>query len=455
MKIRNRIRLIFSIVFLVLLGATFLSVFFISSNYRKQEFFERLKEQSHLTLKLLTEVKDIDEDILQTIDKNTINNLYDEKIVLFDSTGKNIYTSIDDTPIHYSDAIINRLKNEDHSIEITEGTYEVYAEKIHKNGAIYFSIAKANDKYGLQKIEYLGWTLLLIYLIAVAIIIYITFYFSKLVTDPINKLAGEIEKISSANLKEVVTVPATEDEIAFLADKFNELLLRIDRSFAFQKYFIQHVSHELKTPMAVLIANIERVSNEQMSDNLRQGLDFQKNGLMQLASVINTLLDISRFEENAGRISMTSLRVDELIFETMNELAILEEETHFDFNIQSEIEDAAELVVTGNERMLKLAFNNILKNASAYSEDKKVIINLNLKGKKIIVDILNNGKILSSGEQEMLYQYFFRGENSRQVKGFGLGLVLTQKIIQIHKGELQYTVNKEGMNCFSISLESE
>ena len=294
MKIRNRIRLVFSVVFLIFLGLTFLSVFFISSNYRKQEFFERLKEQSNLTLKLLTEVKEIDEDILQTIDKNRINNLYDEKIVLFDSTGKNIYTSIDDTPIHYSAEIIDRLRKESETISMVQGNYEIYAEKIKSGNAIYFAIAKANDKYGLQKLNHLGWTLLLIYLLAIGIIISFTFYFSKLVTDPINKLAIEIENIRSTNLKQTVTLPTTQDEIALLANKFNELLERIDNSFAFQKYFIQHVSHELKTPMAVLIANIERISNVELSEELRIGLNFQKTGLMQLAGVINTLLDISK-----------------------------------------------------------------------------------------------------------------------------------------------------------------
>lgn len=450
MKIRNRIRLIFSFVFLIFLGITFLSVFFISSNYRKQEFFERLKEQSHLTLKLLTEVKGIDEDILQTIDKNTINNLYDEKIILFDSASKNIYTSIDDTPIHYSEEIINRLKMSTEPLQFTEGTYEIYAEKIKKGNEIYFAIAKANDKYGLQKISYLGWTLLLVYLIAIAIVIYTTFYFSKLITDPINQLAGEIEKISSTNLKEIVSIPNTEDEISFLAIKFNELLQRIEKSFAFQKYFIHHVSHELKTPMAVLIANIERISDLNLSEEQKTGLDFQKSGLMQLASVINTLLDISRFEQNDGEIKMTKLRIDELVFETINELSFIYEKAHFDFNIQSEVEDADQLLVLGNERMLRIAMNNLLKNAIAYSSDQLVSINLQLENSTIKIDILNNGKILSSDEQELLYKYFFRGENSRQIKGFGLGLVLTDKIIRIHQADLLYSVAADGKNCFTV-----
>lgn len=450
MKIRNRIRLIFSFVFLIFLGITFLSVFFISSHYRKQEFFERLKEQSHLTLKLLTEVKGIDEDILQTIDKNTINNLYDEKIILFDSTGKNIYTSIDDTPIHYSIEIINRIKISSEPLQFTEGTYEIYAEKIKRGNEIYFSIAKANDKYGLQKITYLGWTLFLVYFIAIAIVIYATFYFSKLITDPINQLAAEIEKTSSTNLKEIVSIPNTEDEISFLAIKFNELLQRIEKSFAFQKYFIQHVSHELKTPMAVLIANIERISDLNLTEEQKVGLDFQKSGLMQLASVINTLLDISRFEQNDGEIKMTKLRIDELIFETINELSFVYEKAHFDFNIQSEIEDADQLLVNGNERMLRIAMNNLLKNAIAYSSDQVVTINLHFDNSRIKINILNNGKILSNEEQELLYKYFFRGENSRQIKGFGLGLVLTDKIIRIHQADLLYSITPEGENCFTL-----
>lgn len=453
MKIRNRIRLIFTVVFLVLLGITFLSVFIISSNYRKQEFYERMKEQSRLTLKLLIEVKGIDEDILQTIDKNTINNLYDEKIILFDSSGKNIYTSIDDTPIHYSEDIINQLKSAKGPIYLTEGTYEIYAEAIKKNNETYYCISKANDKYGIQKISYLGWTLLFVYIFAIAVIVYLTFYFSKLITNPINKLAGEIEKISSSNLKANVTLPSTQDEIAFLAAKFNELLERLDRSFAFQKYFIQHVSHELKTPMAVLIANIERISTTDLSAEQQQGLDFQKNGLMQLASVINTLLDISRFEQNDSSIAMDSIRIDELIFESIKDQSLIQDNSKFDFDIVSEVTDADQLVIKGNERMLRIAFNNLLKNAVAYSDDKKVTIRISLETTHIKIDIINNGNLLSENEQGLLYQYFFRGENSRQVKGFGLGLVLTDKIIRIHHGTVSYSVSIDSNNCFTVEFE--
>src|SRR6187402_1491546 len=110
MKLQNKIIVSFSLAFSIVLGIALLGTYLLMSINREQEFLLRLKDKTTTTYKLLLEVKEIDHDILQTLDRNTINNLYDEKILLFDSTGKNIYSSVDDIKILFPLEIIEQLK---------------------------------------------------------------------------------------------------------------------------------------------------------------------------------------------------------------------------------------------------------------------------------------------------------------------------------------------------------
>src|SRR5262245_28556660 len=121
MKLRNRIVISFSVAFLIVMGVALSGVYYLMSVNRKQEFIQRLKDRPTTTYRLLFDVKEIDHDILQVLDKNTINNLYDEKILLFDSAGKNIYSSVDDTRILFPQEIIKELKQGEDEVIYAEG----------------------------------------------------------------------------------------------------------------------------------------------------------------------------------------------------------------------------------------------------------------------------------------------------------------------------------------------
>jgi signal transduction histidine kinase len=95
---------------------------------------------------------------------------------------------------------------------------------------------------------------------------------------------------------------------------------------------------------------------------------------------------------------------------------------------------------------------NILKNALLYSVEQKPVIELKASEKLITISVSNDGQLLSSEEQLQLFRHLFRGANSSQVKGFGLGLVLTRRIIDLHQGEIKYSVSSDNKNCFSVSL---
>src|SRR5690606_33203124 len=94
------------------------------ANYRNDEFYMRLKEKALTTSRLLSEVKEVDEDLLKIIDKNTINEMYKEKVVIYDKDNKLIYSSIDDEAVSINTALLSRVRKKEY-IEYLERENEV------------------------------------------------------------------------------------------------------------------------------------------------------------------------------------------------------------------------------------------------------------------------------------------------------------------------------------------
>ncbi len=435
------------------LGLVLLSVYILYAANRRQEFVQRLKDKSKTTLRLLIDVEKFDYDLLQVLDKNTINTLYDEKILLFDSSGKMIYSSIDDTRILFPESLLTQLKAEKNELNYSENDFEIHAQRIKDKGKLYFGISKARDLYGNKKMRFLGLTLLTVYGLAVVGIIGLTRYLSHQISNPIEKLSNEISKFSAVDLSHRVSIPATKDEIALLANRFNSLLERVEGSFVFQRNFIHHLSHELKTPIAVLVSNLEKTMISEDHNNWKSGIEFQKNGLMQIAEVINTLLELSKFESGNFEKQFHDVRLDEVIFDCMSELKQLLPGSTFDFTFDQNLNQPELMTVKGEPALLKIAFLNLLQNALNYSKDEKAWIRFFSSAKGTIsIEIQNSGKTLPDSEIAQLFTHFFRGKNSRNKNGVGLGLVMVGKIVSIHLGEIKYSISENGKNKFLIEL---
>src|SRR3712207_5829111 len=112
MQLKHRFPLIFSLLFSLVLAAVLLTIYQLFSNFRQQEFKERLSEKAETTVKLLLEVQEVDEQLLKIIDRNTLNRLYNEKVLIFNDSMQLIYSSIDDANISWEAQDLKRLKQE-------------------------------------------------------------------------------------------------------------------------------------------------------------------------------------------------------------------------------------------------------------------------------------------------------------------------------------------------------
>ncbi|PKP47429.1 MAG: sensor histidine kinase, partial [Bacteroidetes bacterium HGW-Bacteroidetes-12] len=214
--------------------------------------------------------------------------------------------------------------------------------------------------------------------------------------------------------------------------------------------FLGNISHELKTPISILVSNFERIEKETSIEKIQELIKFQKEDTKSLSDIINSLLEITKAETGYSLIQ-DKIRIDELIFDVSDELKNVY--PNFQFLIEySQENDENNLIISANIPLIKAALMNLMLNCIHYSSDKKGRILISCERNNLILSFENNGAIISIDESQFLFQHFFRGKNSKGKRGFGLGLVFIHKIITLHSGSVSYNSSNDTSNIFTISL---
>lgn len=449
MRIRNKILVYFSILSIGLIGVAFLLIYSLFSSYRTEEFQQRIKDQTRTALKFLVEVKTLDYEMMQTMDRYTINNLYSEKITLFDEKKELVYSSIADMEIAKTHNILMALSEERPEVVSVENGYDIVGIYMRFEGQDYFGVAKAYDEFGLSKLSYLRYVLLSIYMLIVTVILVSSYLLSKQISQPIKKIADEISHISLEKQHNLITVPESRDEIQLLASHFNTMMNRLNEAYAFQKHAIHHISHELKTPIAILVSNFEKMESETDPDQLQKWIRNQKEDTKNLSDIINALLELSKVEAGT-KIDKELVRIDELVFDVVEEVKIINPDFTFEVSLSDRIEQPEDLSISGNTKLLRLVFTNLAINCQRYSSNQKGSIRLDKEADQVVAEFMNLGEPIQQHEQQFIFQQFFRGENSKGKRGFGLGLMLINKIVELHHGKIEYINPTDTANIFKI-----
>jgi signal transduction histidine kinase len=450
MGIRKKVLIYFSLTAISLTGVLLFFIYTLFAQYREEEFHQRQKEKIKSTLFFLSEYKEADRALTDKIDRLTLNDLYNEKLLIFNERKELIYSSIDDTPVYYSKEILESLSAENVWYEGQEAKYDVVGLYFYNEGKVYYGISKALDLFGFSKLDYLRYILLFSFVAFTLIVLIVSYIQAKKITDPLESITRQIESYNFEHSFNPIQFQHSGTEIAILAHQFNKLMSRMNEVFSFQKHAIHHISHELKTPIAVLVSNFERMQNEEDLPTLKRLMENQKEDTKRLGEIINSLLEIAK-TESGNELKTEEVRIDELIFDIADELKNIYPD--FRFSIEYELETGEVLPqVNANTRLLRAAILNLMQNCIQFSTDKRAAIKMKHTSTALIVEFDNAGPALSENEEHYLFQHFFRGANSVGIRGFGLGLVFVHRILKLHNGIIEYQRISPQANRFIVSL---
>lgn len=455
MNIRARLTLRFSIIVATILIVFSASVYLVSADYRREEFYTRLESRAITTARLFVKVQEVDQNLLRIIDQNSIHALFQEKVLIFDQKDSLLYSSLDDLSVDYSPQLLERIRRQK-NVHYTEGDHEtvglIFPEEGEEQPVVV--ISSAYDRYGRSKLDNLREVLLAGLLLGIGIIVLAGRFFAGQMLFPLAKMNAQVSSITAGNLDRRVDEGNRSDEIAQLAMNFNRMLQRLETAFEIQQQFVSNASHELRTPLAAVTSQLQvALDKPRTAEEYRRVLQSVFDDTQTLVELTNSLLFLAQSGLEKSKVAFLPLRVDEVLFAAKDELS----KAHPDYQFQIEYgelpEEEEALVVIGNEALLKVAFLNFLDNACKFSTDHRVQVTFSLPDRHVQIRFADRGIGIPAGEKEKIFASFYRGSNAPDMaRGYGIGLSLCRRIVQLHRGSIRLETNLGQGSIFIVRL---
>ncbi len=429
MKISTRLSLAFSLIASTIFVVFGVSIYWFAANHRNAEFQERLEERVLITEKIFLEKESFTQSEFDIIAKQFSNTLTKETEEVIEIKGEKKYVFSHNYPQEIANNFL--LKN---TYYFEHKNFQGLSKRFRIKGKDYLIIVTAVDETGLQNMAFLKKRIILLIIIGIPLVLLGSFAITKRALVPLTEKIKHANAIGATNLHQRLHVINPEDEIGKLAIAFNNLLDRLEASFEAQKAFISNASHEIKNPLTAIIGEAEiAVSKLRNPEEYTESLNHILMEAETLNTTVSNLLQLSKITANEAGVS----------FEHIDFSAFLKEvKTSFDFvtpdnNIKLILQEKnAQTRTFGNKGLLKAALFNILDNACKFSSNGEVLVEMPATDKGLLLQITDKGIGISKSDIVKIKEPFYRGNNTLQIKGSGIGLSLTDKIINLHQGEL-------------------
>lgn len=224
----------------------------------------------------------------------------------------------------------------------------------------------------------------------------------------------------------------------------------VEKAWQQQRQFVSDASHELKTPLTVIISNAELLNNEDCDEQSRGR--FTQNILTmsaQMRKLVEGLLELARADNGQVKKSIAPLELSRLTTDALLPFEpIFFEQARL---LESQIEP--DIRVNGSEQHLRQVVDILLDNALKYSVPGVIRVELRKQGRgQCLLTVANPGQPIPAAEKDRIFERFYRTDKARSEKGsFGLGLAIAKSVVLEHGGKIWVQTNQTG-NCFCVEL---
>jgi signal transduction histidine kinase len=452
MSIRNKLTFLFTAIIATLLLVFALVVYFSFAQNREEEYYSSLRHAAINKANLLLDAK-IPPSVLQLIYHNSENSLLEEEVAIYDTSFHLLYhDAVEIDKVKETEQMIARIVSQK-EIKFYQGDLQVVGILYHHNSANYVITAAAKDQNGYIKLSNLKYTLIVCFFVAVFLIYIAGHVFSSKALKPVSDMVDKVEEITATNLDLRIDTGKEKDEIGELAITFNAMLNRLEKSFDAQKEFVSNISHELRTPLTAMLTELQvAVEKERSNETYKVSINHAISDVQKLVRLSNSLLDLAKANYDHTEISFKELRLDEVILDARNDALHDRPGCKINISFEQEIEDDDFISVLGNEYLLRVAFKNMMENGCKFSKANEATVSINYSKDKTILRFIDQGVGINEAELPHIFESFYRGANKQYTGGNGIGLSLTKKIIELHKGIITVSSQINQGTTFTVEL---
>lgn len=276
----------------------------------------------------------------------------------------------------------------------------------------------------------------------------LAYFLSGRALKPLRNFTSQVERVQPNNLSDMKMSEDVLPEFRQFSRSFNQMLDRLDEGFAAQRQFTGNAAHELRTPLALMQAQLELFSAEHPNVLLETAnfLRLLREQTERMNQMTKTLLEMSelRTVPCADRIEVAPM-IDE-IFTDFAQLAERNGIT---------LESAGNGIITGSDTLIYRMLFNLTENAIRYNRpDGTVCITVTSEEKQLVIRVADTGCGIPEQYRESIFQPFFRVDKSRSREngGVGLGLSLVWEIATLHGGDVRVEKSSEKGTTIAVKL---
>lgn len=286
----------------------------------------------------------------------------------------------------------------------------------------------------------------------------VTFFVSGRALKPLKEFSETVEKVQAQNLADYTIEENRIAELDRLRTSYNKMLLRLSESFETQRQFTGNAAHELRTPLALIQAQLDLYHTTEHPESTavaEETIQMVTEQNERLSKLVRTLLDMSELQtvSRNDRIELHSL-----IEEVLTDLEPLAQEKKVELIQKSQGAGAKadeELFLTGSDILIYRMLYNLVENAIKYNrEDGTVTVSAIRKKNEVILKVSDTGNGIDEAFREQIFEPFFRVDKSRsrELGGVGLGLAMVREVVRVHDGTIEVYTNKHSGTTFEVKM---
>ena len=272
---------------------------------------------------------------------------------------------------------------------------------------------------------------------------------------PLQELSEVTKEVARGNFDiNIEPIHNENDEIDYLDVMINDLNTMIGELGSIETLrqdFISNVSHELKTPMAVIKNYAELMQTPGCTpERMKEYAGVIEEASGKMTELISNILRLNRFEHQRIAPELSEVDVSRNLCDSILQF----EERWGKKNIEVEVDVEDKAIVRSDAAMLELVWNNLLSNAIKFTpENGNISVKQYSTKDKVIVSVTDTGCGMSEETRKHIFDKFYQGDTSHATEGNGLGLALVQRIIKLLDGEISVDSTEETGSCFTVELK--
>ena len=269
-------------------------------------------------------------------------------------------------------------------------------------------------------------------------------------------ISTKLEEITRTDSDERIHIFTDQKELMELSAQINALLekhqkIKVDyrRSLMASKKMLSNISHDIKTPMTVLLGYLELMRLQGASDEMLQKAELKANQVMEL---IDQFFTLSKLESNDTDIELSKVNLSEICRESI--LDFYEILTNDHFQVEIKVPEMP-VYVMGNTEALQRIFSNLISNAIRYGADGAYLgLFLIIEEEKVIVKVVDHGKGIEKAFADSVFERLFTMDDSRsrKVQGNGLGLTIAKNLTEKLQGSLTLESTPGVITTFTLQF---